>query len=292
MKIVSFTQGTEEWLKWRGGGVGASDISAIMGSNPYLTALQLWEKKCGFREDDEINQAMQHGIDTEPIAREWLNKNHQLELVPLCLEDNEFGFMRASLDGYDEKNNLVAEIKCPITEKTLDQAREYQTIHKYWYHQLQWQIMLTKPTRAFIALWDYRHKNCITVEMYAEPTVQEEMREKAKEFWRHVQIGRPPMATDKDYIFIEDEKLEVHLKEYNKICKGEKVLVERKKELKTMIVDFGDDGNFKAYGFTMTRYPGKVKYNLDQMRLDGIDVDAYIKKEDTIGYYIIKPPKN
>lgn len=291
MKVVRFTQGSSEWLSWRKNGIGASDISVLMGSNPYLTPLQLWEMKCGYREEDKINEAMQHGIDTEPIARKWLNDNHKLNLTPLCIEDNEFNYMRASLDAYDEKSNLIAEIKCPVSEKTLDKAREYQTIHKYWYHQMQWQMMLTNPKRALCALWDYRHNNCITIEMFGNSKLHEDMKERAKQFWRQVQSGKAPVTQDKDYIHIEDEKLQEYLKEYKQILDGEKVLYERKKVLKPLIAEFGDDGNFKAYGYTVTRHPPRVVYNLDQMRIDGINVDLYATKKNEIGYYVIKPPK-
>ncbi len=292
MKIVSFTQGTDEWHVWRRGGIGASDIGIIMGSNRYSTPLQLWERKCGYADEEPINAAMQHGITHEPIARNWLNNDQNLELAPLCVEDNEQSFMRASLDGYDHKKHCIAEIKCPVSEKPIISAQEHQNIPKYWFHQIQWQIMLTEPKRAMVAIWDYRNNKCITVEILGEPEVHKEMREKATDFWRQVQSGRPPVAQDKDYIHVEDDKLKEHLEEYNKILEGEKVLIDRKKDLKKVIVDFGDDGNFKAYGFTITRYPGRCRYNIDQMRMAGIDVDLYLKKEPSIGYYVIKPPKS
>lgn len=293
MKIVSFTQGSEEWHVWRRGGIGASDIGIIMGSNPYVTPLQLWEKKCGYSDEEPINAAMQHGNTYEPIAREWLNIDQKLEFVPLCIEDNEQSFMRASLDGYDEKKHFITEIKCPVSEKRIISAQENQNIPKHWFHQIQWQIMLTDPKRSIFAIWDYRHNKCITLEMLGEPEVHKEMREKATDFWRHVQTGRPPVAQNKDYIHISEmPELEKHLNEYKKILEGEKVLDESKKNLKKIIVDFGDDRNFKAYGSTITLYPPRSRYNIKQMRIDGIDVDAYIKKGPSIGYYVIKSPKS
>lgn len=292
MKVVSFTQGSEEWKVWRKGGIGASDIGAIMGANPHKTPLQLWNQKCGYTEDEPINQAMQHGITYEPVARKWLNEDQKLDFSPLCVENNENSFMRASLDGYDEKKHFITEIKCPVLEKRIISAQEHQNIPKYWFYQMQWQIMLTDPKRAIFAIWDYRHNKCITIEMFGEPEVHKEMREKATDFWRQVQSGRPPVATDKDYDHLEGPELKEKTKEYKKVVEGEKVLKERKKELKNEIIEFGKGGNFKAYGFTITRHAPRACYNLDQMRIDGIDVDAYIKKENSISYYVIKLPKN
>src|SRR5271156_958184 len=94
----------EEWLKWREGGIGGSDIATIMGHNPYKTPYQLWEEKCGFRTVFET-PAMLYGTLTEPIARTWLNDKRSLNLeAGICVQDDDVPIFRASLDGYNEKN--------------------------------------------------------------------------------------------------------------------------------------------------------------------------------------------
>jgi len=293
MKIVSFPdgQGSKEWLDWRRNGIGASDISIIQGSNKYKTLLTLWDEKCGFKGEDEVNFAMEHGIKNEDKARQWINENEQLKLEPLCVEDQELSHFRASLDGYDLEKKVLCEIKCPVSNDILDNAREKQTLPMYWQHQIQWQIMLTNPVRAFIALWDYRYDSCLTIEAFAQPTLQKEMREKGKEFWRMVQMGVPPKPSEKDYIRVEDEELKLLLQEYKDHDGVEKAAKEEKKRLKEKIVEFGDDGNFTCNGFFISRCAPRVTYNLDQMRLDGIDVDGYAKKNNGIGYYKISCPK-
>lgn len=294
MKTVSFEDGQsgKEWLDWRKNGVGASDIGIIMGSNTFKTPLQLWEEKCGFKGEDYINDAMAHGIKNEGRARDWLNKNQQLSLEPRYIEDIEKSYFKASLDGYDSEKKILAEIKCPVSDKVLDKARENSSLPMYWQHQIQWQIMLAQPIRAFIGLWDYRYDSCITIEAFAQPTLQKEMREKAQEFWRGVQMGVPPKPSAKDYIRVEDPKLKDLLQEFqdhNAVAKAADV---RKRELKKEIIEFGDDGNFMAYGFFMTRCAPRTIYDMDQMRMDGIDVDGYVKKNNGIGYYKISCPKD
>ena len=294
MKIISFPdgQGSEAWHKWRSGGIGASDIAVIMGSNPYETPLKLWEKKCGFRGENPINNAMQHGIDNEEIARQWINENKQLFLQPLCVEDDEDSIFRASLDGWDNNAKVLCEIKCPISEKVLENARISQSIPNYWYDQMQWQIMLSNPKRAFIALWDYRHNCCITLDMFGCNTRIKSMREKAKAFWHNVQIGKALEAEKSDYIEIEDDHLHALLLEYEDLTNRSRALNDRKKEIKAKIEEFGDDGNFTAYGFKMHRVQFPSKLDVEQMKLDGIDVELYMKKSSSIGYYKITPPKS
>ena len=106
MKKINLKQGSKEWIDWRFEGIGASEISILMGSNPYKTPLQLWEIKCGFRSEDITNAAMQHGKDNEEIALLYLNTKYNLELIPMCVEDDVKPYYKASFDAYDEVNNV------------------------------------------------------------------------------------------------------------------------------------------------------------------------------------------
>lgn len=276
-----------DWLKWRSLGLGASDISVILRSNPYKTPLQLWEEKCGFSSGPPMTSAMEHGIKNEPIARSWINKHMDLNLEPLCVEDDEISYIRASLDGYDAERNVICEIKCPISKVVIEKARNKQLIHDYWFHQMQWQIMIMKPKRAIFAIWDYQNQCCVHVEMFGEENLHFVMRKKAKEFWHRVQIGKAPEALNKDYITLEDEGLIPLFQEYQDLCDREKMIKEGKQEVKNKIVDFGDDGNFKAHGYKVTRMQPRTTYEMEQMRLDGIDIDKYSRKNTSIGFYRI-----
>lgn len=293
MKIISFSEGQsgEEWLNWRKNGIGASDISVIMGSNPYSTRLKLWNIKCGYQNQDAMNPAMEHGIKTEDIARQWVNEQYQLNLKPVCLEDDEKPYFRASLDGYDFDKKVLVEIKCPISEKVLENARNTQVIPNYWYDQVQWQIMMCHPQKAMLVLWDFRYHSCICLDLFGNSTHIENMRTKGEDFWHKVKIGKAPEPEKSDYIEIENDHLHALLLEYKDLVSKEKSFTERKKEVKKKIENFGEDNNFTAYGFKVQRVPPGKKYNIDQMRIDGIDVDRYLKKNDSIGWYRIIPPK-
>jgi len=293
MKIVSFSEGQsgKEWLEWRKNGVGASDIGVLTGSNPYKTVLELWNEKCGFTAETPITPPMAHGIKNEPIARDWINSHQNLNLQPLCLEDMEHSFFRASLDGYDAEKSLLTEIKCPLRKDILDKAREHRNLPLSWEHQIQWQIMLCKPKRAFITLWDYRDESCITIEAFAKPTLQEEMRNLAKDFWIKVQMGIAPAPSENDYITVNNPQLQGLLDDYRDHDGVAKAAEARKKELRAQIVEFGDDGNFTCNGYFITRCSPRVTYDMEKMKREGIDVERYVKKNKGIGYYKIFLPK-
>lgn len=291
MKIVNFTQEGSEWLHWRKQGIGATDISVIMGSNPYSTPLQIWEMKCGFRDEPELNHAMAHGKTYEPIAREWMNQQHQLFLKAICVEDAEEPLFRASLDGYDFQTDTLVEIKCPITESVLEKARMQQAIPEYWYDQMQWQIMIAQPKRAIMALWDYRHEQCITIDMFGITNRIKKMREKAKEFWHYVQIGKEPPVSAKDFREVDDVELTTYLLEYQNLAEKRKVADARMKEVKEQIAKFCSDGNISSHGFKVQKIALPPKYDYEKMRLDGIDFEPYKKEPSLTPSYRITCPK-
>ncbi len=46
----------EEWLVNRRNGIGGSEISAVIGENPYMSNVELWELKTGRRQAVDISQ--------------------------------------------------------------------------------------------------------------------------------------------------------------------------------------------------------------------------------------------
>lgn len=294
MKIINFLegQGSKEWLEWRKGGIGASDIAVIMGTSRYKTPLTLWNEKCGFSLDEPPNAAMRHGIENESVARDWLNENLGLELLPLCVEDEECSYFRASLDGYDHKTKTLVEIKCPVSPDIIENARLKQSVPEYWVDQNLWQIMFANPVRSMIAIWDHNNQCCYTIENFAMPERIAKMREKADDFWRKVQTGVSPDPENGDYIVIETPELKELFSEYGDMVEAEKHAQARKKELKEEIITHGDDGNFLSYGYRVTRCRPKATYDYKKMEMDGIDIDKYRKPYNGIGFYKIDVPKS
>jgi putative phage-type endonuclease len=290
MKKVQFEQGSESWHLWRTSGIGASEISVIMGTNKYKTPLQLWEIKCGFRKEDFMNAAMQHGVDNEDMVRCKMSELLCLNLQPICIEDDEHSFMKASLDGYDEKHEVVCEIKCPSSAKILDNAKKDRAIPDYWFDQVQWQIMLAKPKRAFIVLWDHRDDEFIVIEQFGIKERMDEMREKATLFWNKLKMGIAPDAQKGDHEELADKEFEYLLESYALHANLEKEAKSFKEKYKEKIVAYCQGRSVKCAGFTVSKLDPRTGYDLEKMRMDGIDIDKY-KKEPGEGGYKINVPK-
>ncbi|MDR1434738.1 lambda-exonuclease family protein [Candidatus Endomicrobiellum devescovinae] len=55
------------WLKERQKGIGGSEAAAILGLNPYMTNVELWEYKTGRKvKEDKDSPFMKYGRDSEP----------------------------------------------------------------------------------------------------------------------------------------------------------------------------------------------------------------------------------
>jgi len=90
---------------------------------------------------------------------------------------------------------------------------------------------------------------------------------------------------------LDDPELKELLQEYGDHDSVAKAAEGRKKELKSKIVDFGDDGNFKCNGYSISRHMPRTTYDMKQMKMDGINLDKYAKNHQGIGYYKISVPK-
>lgn len=110
----------EEWLANRFKGIGGSEISAVIGCNPYMDNVTLWKIKTGLIEPEDISDKpfVRYGNDAEYHLRELFKLDFP-EYSVSYEENNSFyndkyPFARASLDGWiaDENGRKgVLEIK-------------------------------------------------------------------------------------------------------------------------------------------------------------------------------------
>ena len=129
-------QRSEEWFKTRLGKVTGSQVSAVLAKRDsatranYLSELVV-ERLTGQQAEFFMNDAMQHGIDTEPQAR-MAYEAHKGVLV------DEIGFVNhaaisnfgCSPDGLVGLDGLI-EIKCPNSKTHIDTVLSKKAPTKY-----------------------------------------------------------------------------------------------------------------------------------------------------------------
>jgi len=122
-KLSTASQGSEEWRKLRCGRITSSTLSYCVGRTGFKTSkYEVANKICNL-EEMETNSYMQHGIEMEPIIRDWYSDTLKKPIKELGIaiwkEDPRFG---GSLDGEIDGEEGI-EIKAP--------AKMYQKLIDY-----------------------------------------------------------------------------------------------------------------------------------------------------------------
>ena len=148
--IELMEQGTEAWFNIRIGKVTASRVADVLAKTKtgysttrdnYMAQL-VCERLTGQKGESFTNAAMQHGTETEPLARAAYEARYDV-LV------DEVGFVShptiemsgASPDGLVGDDGLI-EIKCPNTATHIETLLSESVPNKY-YTQMQFQIACT-----------------------------------------------------------------------------------------------------------------------------------------------------
>ena len=95
----------EEWLNARTSYIGGSEAACIVGQNPYMTNVELWEIKTGRRQREDISGKSYVEYGTK--AEEYLRELFKLDFPALKVDyidhnmwtNDRFPFAHASLDG-------------------------------------------------------------------------------------------------------------------------------------------------------------------------------------------------
>lgn len=113
IKKVRF-EDRKEWLKNRMNGIGGSEISAVVGCNPYMTNVDLWMIKTGQVTPEDISDKpyVRYGTQAEDHLRELFKLDfprYRLDYAENnSFRNDKYPWAQASLDGWlhDENGRL------------------------------------------------------------------------------------------------------------------------------------------------------------------------------------------
>jgi putative phage-type endonuclease len=143
-------QGSPEWFAERCGKVTASRVADVIArtksgwgaSRANYMADLIAERLTGFKSEGYVNSAMQHGIDTEPQARDAYEFYAGVEVAQVgFIAHPTISMTGASPDGLVGETGLV-EIKCPSTATHIDTLLSGKIAEKY-VTQMMWQMACT-----------------------------------------------------------------------------------------------------------------------------------------------------
>lgn len=270
---------TEEWFEKRKECITSTDVAVILGLTPK-TQRELWQEKKGIIPAPEANDAMKHGADSEPKARNRLTRLVGITLQPKVMFHKEHSHFMASLDGIDFNERRGCEIKCPFYRASYEKlcaTRKPSDIH---YAQMQWQMYVSGiKAMIYFVYWSDEDFFCTEV-LYDEKYINEIMPE-INDFYMCLVNDVEP--EDK---WIRADNTDC-LAAAEKFIKGKNMAEEGallQKEAKTELLEFSDYkpiqcGNLRI---DVIKRKGSIDYK-SIPELQNVDLEKY-RKPDMIVY--------
>lgn len=199
---------TEEWLRYRKRGIGASEVGAVMGLNPYLSSIELFYEKIAEGIIPKVdNIATFMGKQQEPfLAKLWqywegdedsVIKNamankvvRKCQRVNYYVNNPKYPWLFVSLD---RKANRTADREEGAIElKTIEawEAEKWENdIPPSYAVQVQTQILVCEFSWGeLFTMKNGRHLDCLPFETHTE--IQESILRITHAFWRRVEEAR------------------------------------------------------------------------------------------------------
>ena len=190
------SQGTKHWLEARKNVITATDISALIGSNPYQTRQDIIDKKKS-NSTFQSNPAMDWGTAFEEIAADCYRQKHDSskQIETGLVYHSNIKFLAASPDRiiHSSTEPYLIEIKCPYKRSlSAKPARMYL-------HQVQHQLEVTNLSYGYLwecsfglynTLNEYNNDNQHTIKGYDK---------KQKRYWYLNESRLTKVVRDKEW---------------------------------------------------------------------------------------------
>lgn len=180
------------WEQVRNNGIGGSDVSVIMGLNPWKSAYALYMEKSGQVEPDDLseNEYVYWGTVLEAaVANRFTELTGKKVRKCGTLQDDEYPYMLANVDRLVVGEEAGLECKTASTYKK--DEWEGENVPDAYYCQCQWYMMVTGFNVWYIACLiggnHFEHKAIPRNEKFIQ-----EMRAAVVEFWENMQNGIAP----------------------------------------------------------------------------------------------------
>jgi putative phage-type endonuclease len=203
-KKVELEQGTPEWLAWRKGGVGSSDIAVLLGLSTYSTPYKLYLGKTQGDQEQIVNDAMAKGHDREKQMRAGYELKSGIDFPPGCFESTLMPHVHVSLDGWAEGIKTGLEMKYVGKDYyDLDGPENIKPDHMA---QMQYQ-MAAMETLDWFYVKTMDGQNFKTIKVEPNISLQDAALAAAGDFWDCIINKTPPPYTDQDYVPVDDPTL-------------------------------------------------------------------------------------
>lgn len=191
------------WHALRAGGIGGSEIAAVVGLSKWTSAFELWHRKRGAIGEQAQSEAMEWGSRLEPVIAAKFAEEHpefQVQTTPGTYCHPERPFQRCNPDGLvipDEGEPALLEVK---TVNAFADDFTKTGVPVYYATQIQWQLDIFGLDRCYAAVLiggnTYRE-----YVIDANPEDQAFLREAASKFWASIEADDEPPLDASDHTY-------------------------------------------------------------------------------------------
>ena len=178
-----------EWLEYRKGGIGSSEVGTILGLNPYETPYQLWRKKKGIDAPQAETFAMKAGHYLEDAVSLFFADETGKQIIKASSGDwlivnKQKEFMRVSPDrtfwipGRPKSDRNKGILECKTTQADIDK----DSLPMNWFSQLQYQLGVAELEEGALA-WLVSGREFDFKDIYFDKEYFEFMSEEVERFW-------------------------------------------------------------------------------------------------------------
>lgn len=183
----------EEFRANRSGGIGSSDIAAVMGVDPYRTPYQLWLEKTGREERSGDNKFTIAGTRMEGVVAEYFEDQlcahfNRESLQEITFFHPQHDYLLASPDRHYQRvqgDQLVfGLLECKTTQKNIDP----EFLPEQWFCQNQYQAAIVAATGRWqvdecAVAWFFRGLDFNYHLFEYDPAFGDMLLNEAGEFW-------------------------------------------------------------------------------------------------------------
>ena len=204
VKIIQLKD-REEWLQHRRNYIGGSEISCVVGLNPYRSNVELWEEKVGLREPEDISDKsfVRYGTEAEEHLRALFALDfpqYQVDYIENnSVLNSRYPWAAASLDGILTEKETgrkgILEIKTTNILQSIQKEK--------WNHQVPSQYYC--QTIFYLAMTGFEYielkaqlKYCYNEEIFLNT--------------KHYHIERSQVEEDIEYLMSEGAKFAEYIR--------------------------------------------------------------------------------
>jgi putative phage-type endonuclease len=203
--LGAFTVGSPEWHAARAGGLGGSEIAAVLGLSPWESPFSLWHRKAGHLPPTNANNEMEWGTRLEPaILRKFADTHPELWIAP------DVGTFR-----HVDRPWQIANPDALATPDYAQAGLDPQTWHQpgttvveakfalypdewaagppaYYLAQLRWYLDTLGLPGGYLAVWFGSNAEYREYRIVADPDDAQLMRDRARKFLDTITAGQQP----------------------------------------------------------------------------------------------------